>query len=104
MTEKTLEGMIDRVIARKLAIRKRELQLANVCADNEMNALIQAHSPNTWKELSSGMQHTLDELAALTDNGYVPECLAHVADALDTALCDMQYQLDCWLGESDVSD
>lgn len=95
---------IVRVVARKLAIRRRELQLANVCADNEMNALIQAHSPNTWEELSSHMQHTLDELAALTDNGYVPECLAHVADALDTALCDMQYQLDCWLGGSDVCD
>lgn len=64
---------------------------------------VRARSPYTWRELSSGMQHTLDELAALTDNGLVPESLAHVADALDTALCDMMYQLHCYLGEDDAS-
>lgn len=91
-------------IVRQLVARRTELQLTNVCSDNEMNALAQAYNPNTWKELSSGMQHTLDELAALTDNGYVPECLAHVADALDTALCDMMYQLHCYLGEWERGD
>ena len=95
-SERTLEGMIDRALKRKLA--ERRLELADQLPLEQQRA--QAN-PYTWRELSSAMQHTLDELSALTNNGMIPESLSHAADALDTALCDMQYQLHCWLGEDD---
>lgn len=91
-------------IIRKLIARQHELALTNVCEDQEMNALIQAHNPDTWKELQARASDVLNELFALNQKCVVPECLAQVMDNLDTALCDMDHELHQWLREVNDED